>query len=104
MSLTAIEIMRQHRKDQVEKNPSSESFSILGGGSFLGTFDITHEEENKDKGNSLMKKTRPFIIVDKRPDGLTERISKITREGDSKEYLFFFEGQDSEGLTVLWLA
>jgi hypothetical protein len=106
MSQTTLDITRRHRKAQTENSPFSEEFQIVGGGTFKGIFDRSHIEDEKDRGNVTQKQTNPMIQVAERPDGLTERTSKIRREGwtsGDKEYTFFFYGIDDEGVPVVWL-
>ena len=102
MSLESIQAMREQRKSQVEDNPSAETFQIVGGETFKGTFDNSREEENKDKGNITQKKRNPAVMVDSMPSGLIERTSKIQRE-DGTEYTFWRVGKDDEGIPILWL-
>jgi len=106
MSVETIDIMNEHRKNQIEQSPSSETFQIVGGSTFKGIFDRSHFEENKDSGNVTQKKPFPIIMVNIRPADLTEKSSKIRREnfqiGD-KEYIFNYIGTDDEGIPILWL-
>lgn len=107
MSLAAINILRDQRKAQIEESPFSETFQIVDSDlTFKGIFDEAHEESNKDGGNVRQKKTVPVILVSERPEGITERTTKIQREewetGDP-EYTFNLYGKDKEGVPVLWL-
>jgi len=102
MSKATIDIMNQHREDQIKFNPSSELFQIIGGGSFYGIFDKSHQELQKDSGNNQIKTLRGSILVSEVPFGLIGRETKIVRE-DSTEYTFFYEGLDDNGVPILWL-
>ena len=104
MSLAAIDIMNEHKKNQIEKSPSSEEFSINTGGSFFGIFDKSHIEGKKNEGNSKMKSTRGSIQVYTRPAGLEERVSIITRENGTDSFKFFFFEIDDEGIPLIWLS
>ena len=103
MSLESLAIMNGHRKQAVEYSPSSEEFTIVGGGTFRGIFDRSAIDENKDKGNIKQKNLHARITVDSLPSGLTERTSKIKREGSSTELTFLFADLDDEGQVLLWL-
>jgi hypothetical protein len=106
MSVETIDIMNEHRKNQIELSPSSEEFQIVGGSTFRGIFDRAHVENNKDGGNILQKNLTPVIMVPVKPAGLSENVSKIRREnyqvGD-KEFTFKFIGLDEEGIPLIWL-
>ena len=104
MSKTAIDLMRVDRKNAVEESAASETFQIVGGGTFKGVFDRTWDDGNKDKGGAVKKTLRPFIMVNERPAGLTERTSLIQREDETETLRFFAEGKDTEGIPILWLA
>lgn len=103
MSQETIDILRQHRADQIELNPSSELFQIDGGVSFYGVFDNSHIEEGKDAGNITQKKLLARIMVAVVPSGLVERTSKIIREDGTTTFTFKFVGKDEEGIPILWL-
>lgn len=103
MSQETIDILRQHRADQIELSPSSETFQIVGGSTFKGIFDRAHKEDNKDSGNVLQKKLTPLIMVSTIPAGLTERSSQITRETVGETFTFSYVGKDEEGIPILWL-
>lgn len=102
MSVEALEIMRQQRRDQIELNPGSETFTVSDAADFIGIFDRMHMEEDSDGGNVQQKLLNPVVMVSEIPAGITERVSVITREeGDS--YTFLFAGKDEEGVPILWL-
>jgi len=106
MSINTVDIMRQHRKSQIEISPSSETFQIVGGSTFKGIFDRAHFQDSKDSGNVTQKKLNPLIMVSEKPAGLTERSTKIRRDGwvtGDHEYTFFKIGLDDEGIPILWL-
>ena len=103
MSLTTLAIMNGHRKEAVENSPSSETFTIVGVGTFKGIFDESAIDESEDKGHVLEKNVHARITVDSIPSGLVERTSKVTREGDTKEYTFSFYDVDAEGQGLVWL-
>jgi hypothetical protein len=103
MSTDALDVLRQHRDATIQLSPFSELFQIVGGVSFYGVFDEAHVEENKDAGQVTQKKRKPLIMVSEVPSGLVERTSKITREGETREYTFHYVGKDAEGLPILWL-
>ncbi len=106
MSADTLDIMRQHRADQIETGSFSEEFLIVGGGSFFGIFDKSHVENNKDNGNITQKKLNPMIMVPIIPSGLRPMETQIKRVGwlpGDKIYTFQFAGNDSEGVPVLWL-
>lgn len=106
MSIEALDLMRDQRKLQIEQSPFSEEFQIVGGGSFRGIFDKSHEETNKDGGNIRQKNLSPAIMISDIPSGLIERASKIQREGwttGDKIYTFRAYGKDEEGIPILWL-
>jgi len=106
MSFDTVNIMRDHRKNQIETSPFSETFQIVGGSTFKGIFDKAHFQDNKDSGNVTQKKLNPLIMVSEKPVGLTERSTKIRREGwtiGDYEYTFFKIGTDEEGIPILWL-
>lgn len=104
MSQATIDIMNQHRKDQIEKSPSSEEFTINTGGLFFGIFDKSHIEGKRNDGNNKMKSTRGSIQVDTRPAGLEERVSIITRENGADSFTFFSFEIDDEGIPLIWLS
>ncbi len=103
MSEATLDIMRDHRTNQIELSPSSETFQIVGGSTFKGIFERSHLENNKDSGNVMQKKLTSRILVSTIPAGLTERVTKITREDPGKEFTFNFAGLDDEGIPILWL-
>ncbi len=106
MSLETLAILNQQRADMIELDPSSETFNIVGGGSFEGIFDLSHVENNKDNGNITQKKLNPTIMVPIIPSGLRPMETQIKRVGwlpGDKVYTFQFAGNDSEGVPVLWL-
>lgn len=103
MSQETIDIMRQHRTNQIELSPSSETFQIVGGSTFIGIFDRAHKEDNKDSGNVTQKKLTPMIMVSTIPAGLIEQSSEITRETPGETFVFNYVGKDDEGIPILWL-
>ena len=103
MSQKTIDILRQHRTNQIELSPSSETFQIVGGSTFKGIFDRAHKEDDKDSGNVTQKKLTPMIMVSTIPAGLTPRTSEITRETVDKTFKLNFIGKDEEGIPILWL-
>jgi hypothetical protein len=107
MSQAALDIMKKHRRAQIEKSPSSEFFYLNDiPHSFRGIFDKYHMEDSRDSGNANQKKLMTGIMVAEPPSGLVERQSRMKREswapGD-KEYTLQFIGQDEEGVPILWL-
>ena len=80
---------------------------MSGGGTFKGIFDNFHfENKDKDDGNIIQKNLKPGIMVAVVPSGITERLSKIRREGwetGDREYTFRMAGLDDEGIPILWL-
>lgn len=104
MSKTTIDIMNQHRSDQLELSPSSEEFQIVGGGTFFGIFDESHiEDKSNTKINTTQKKISPRIMVSTRPSGLDEMTTVIQR-ADLTEFTFKFYGIDTEGIPIIWLV
>ena len=103
MSLETLNILEEHRDNQVELSPFSELFQIVGGSTFYGIFDKSHIEDNKDSGNVTQKKLKPRIIVSTVPSGLTERSTEITRANGTETYTFGFVGKDDAGTPLLWL-
>lgn len=102
MSQDTLDILNQHRANQLSLSPSSEEFTIQGGSTFFGIFDNAHYEEPKDRGNVTGKKRMPVIMVDVVPSGLTPDSSVIIRE-NGDEFTFQFAGRDKEGVPLLWL-
>ena len=102
MSLETLDIYRDHREEQLENGPFSETFQIVGGSTFKGVFDRSHMEENKDSGNVRQKKLYPRILVSEVPSGLTPNVTKIQRE-EGTEFTFKFSAIDDEGIEYLWL-
>jgi hypothetical protein len=96
--------MNGHRKEAVENSPASEEFTIVGVGSFRGSWDRSAVDESEDKGRVKEKNIHARIMVNSVPSGLTERTSKITREGETTpEYIFSFYDVDDEGQGLIWL-
>jgi len=103
MSIEALEIMNQHRKDCTENGVSSEEFLINGATSFYGTFDKSHIEEKTDSANVDQKNLSPKIMVNDMPSGLVGGTSVIKRVFTGEEYIFSFYGEDTEGIGQIWL-
>ena len=103
MSIAALEIMNQHRKDCTENGVSSEEFLIDGATSFYGTFDKSHIEEKTDATNVDQKNVSPRIMVNSLPVGLVGNSSIIKRVYTGVEYIFSFYGRDTEGIGLVWL-
>ena len=102
MSQETIDLLREDRKNHVELNPSSETFQVIGGSSFLGVFDRNVIKANKDQGNVKQQRLRAVIMVASIPSGLVQGQSIIKRE-NGEEYTFFKPILDDEGIGLLWL-
>ncbi len=104
MSQATLDIMNQHKSNQLELSPASEEFHIVGGGSFFGIFDESHiENKANTQSNVTQKKLSPRIMVTSRPIGIDEQESIIQRANGAK-YTFKFFGIDEEGIAIIWLV
>ena len=101
MSLTTIGILREQRKNMIELDPSSETFQIVGGGTFIGIFDDAYDMGSKDSGNVTMRSTCPAIMTAEEPAGLSKDV-EILRE-DLTPFTWRRTGTDEEGIVAIWL-
>ena len=105
MSAETLDIYNDHRKEEIENGPFSETFTTASpSGSFSGIFDRSHIEDNKDSGNVQQKKLYPRIMVSEVPEGIEPQTTTITREKTSDTFTFWFVGKDDEGVPYLWLV
>lgn len=101
MSLESLAILNQQRTDMIELNPSSETFQIVGGDSFIGVFDDAYDMGPKDSGHVTQRSTCPAIMVSTAPAGLVKDVEITREEGDS--YIWRRTGTDEEGIVVIFL-
>ncbi len=101
MSLAALTILNQQRADMIELDPSSETFNIVGGPTFIGIFDDAYEINQADGGNVSQRSTCPAIMVSEIPDGLIKGTIINREDGDS--FTWRRSGTDSQGVNVIWL-
>jgi len=104
MSQEALDIYRTQKAYIVEHGPSSEEFTIIGGGVFRGTFDKSYMYANKDEGNVEQQTLNARILVPSIPAELVgkEQVSRVTRVGDLTEYMVWSFAEDEEGIPVIW--
>lgn len=101
MSQETIDALNVQKKAQIEESPFSETFQIVGGGSFKGIFDDAYDTGMSDGGNVTQRSTCPAIMVYEEPAGLVKG-SEILRE-DLTSFKWRRTGLDTEGIPVLWL-
>jgi hypothetical protein len=105
MSQEALSVYRQQRAYQVSQGPMSEEFTIVGGTTFRGVFDRSMVYLNKDSGEVEQQVLKARIIVPEIPASLLgqEQTARVTREGDTTNYLVYSFAYDDEGIPVIWL-
>jgi hypothetical protein len=102
--MSPLDIFADHRKEQIENGPFSESFIITTSGdtqTVKGIYDESYVTQEQDSGKVRQQMRKPVILIAEIPTGIIPRTSKIDVRG--LEYTVQKIDRDSEGVPRIWL-
>lgn len=102
--MSALDIYRTQREEQVENGNFSEDFIVDPSGAattIKGIYDESYITDERDQGNVRQQKRKPVILVATRPDNIIPKTTQILVRTETMTIQKIDE--DAEGITRMWL-
>jgi hypothetical protein len=102
--VTALEIYREQRRQQIEDGPFSESFYLDPYATRVeirGIYDEPYLAGESDQGNVRKQLQKPRVVVDEIPASVIARSTQIEVRG--KVYRIEKPDRDPDGIPRMWL-